>query len=275
MQKEFFIGIDSDGTAFDSMTIKHSRAFIPVMIKVWGFEDNADDIYRICEDINLYSSTRGIDRFSGLLVTFDRIAGEGIKVVDYSSLKGFLESGKSLSNASLKEYMEENPSDFLADVYRWSSEADELFKKEVYELMPFKNVRRVLEKALPKADIAVISSASESSLTDDWKKDGLNECVSKVYGQEFGNKAEQLKNAACGKYESTKMIMIGDAKGDYKAAKSSLAWFYPIIPGKEDESWQTLLEKDLDLFLEGKFDEKRQQELINEFCKALKMEGLD
>ncbi len=32
MEKDFFIGVDSDGTAFDSMTIKHKKAFIPAFI---------------------------------------------------------------------------------------------------------------------------------------------------------------------------------------------------------------------------------------------------
>ena len=36
--KKFFIGIDSDGTAFDSMTIKHTDSFIPAMFSVWGME---------------------------------------------------------------------------------------------------------------------------------------------------------------------------------------------------------------------------------------------
>jgi hypothetical protein len=61
--------IASDGTAFDSMTIKHRKAFIPAMIRIWGLEGYAEKVFEICEYINLYSPTRGIDRFSGLKVT--------------------------------------------------------------------------------------------------------------------------------------------------------------------------------------------------------------
>lgn len=34
-KKDFFVGVDSDGTAFDSMTIKHTHAFIPAMVRVF------------------------------------------------------------------------------------------------------------------------------------------------------------------------------------------------------------------------------------------------
>ena len=32
--KPYLIGIDSDGTAFDSMTIKHRYAFIPALLEI-------------------------------------------------------------------------------------------------------------------------------------------------------------------------------------------------------------------------------------------------
>ena len=37
-EKDFFVGIDSDGTAFDSMKIKHTFSFIPAAIEVFGLE---------------------------------------------------------------------------------------------------------------------------------------------------------------------------------------------------------------------------------------------
>ena len=36
--KRFFVGIDSDGTVFDSMTVKHLEAFIPQMTEIWGLQ---------------------------------------------------------------------------------------------------------------------------------------------------------------------------------------------------------------------------------------------
>ena len=131
-------------------------------------------------------------------------------------------------------------------------------------------VKKCLEKACQFADIAVISSASMQSLESDWKKDGLLDCVSQVYGQEFGNKKAQLKAATDGKYENSCKIMLGDAKGDLEAAESAGAWFYPMIPGKEEESWQEFYDKYLDIYLNGRFDSAVQQELLDKFNSAVK-----
>ncbi|MEE1224833.1 MAG: HAD hydrolase-like protein [Clostridia bacterium] len=263
---KYFIGIDSDGTAFDSMTIKHTKAFIPVFIEIWGYEEYSDKIKEICEHINLYSKTRGIDRFSGLEITFREIEKCGIKVPDYSGLSGFLKSGK-LSNESLRKYLKTNDDEFLKNVLIWSEKADELFKKEVKALQPFKSVKKVLIKSQGIADTAVISSASESSLREDWQKDNLTEYVTAIYGQEFGNKKAQLENAMKKGYE--KALMIGDALGDLEAAKSVGALFYPIIPGSEDASWELLCDKYLDMFFKNEFNEKVQQKLIFELLDII------
>jgi len=37
-QHEFFIGIDSDGCAFDTMEIKHKECFCPQTIKHWHLQ---------------------------------------------------------------------------------------------------------------------------------------------------------------------------------------------------------------------------------------------
>lgn len=268
--KKYFIGIDSDGTAFDSMTIKHRKAFIPAMIRIWHLEDFAEKVSEICEYINLYSPTRGIDRFSGLKITFDRFCDAGIQVPDYSGIDGFLRDAGKLSNATLTAYLETHEDAFLRDVLMWSREADIVFQQEVESLMPFKMVRKCLEKAFDRADIAVISSASMQSLESDWKKDGLLDYVANVYGQEFGNKKAQLKAAADGKYDNSCKLMIGDAKGDLEAAESAGAWFYPMIPGHEAESWQDFYDKYLDLYLDGRFDSSVQQELLEKFNAAVK-----
>jgi hypothetical protein len=35
---EFFVGIDSDSCAFDTIEIKHKECFIPAIIKHWGLQ---------------------------------------------------------------------------------------------------------------------------------------------------------------------------------------------------------------------------------------------
>lgn len=64
--KNFLICIDSDGCAVDSMEIKHRRCFGPCMIETWHLEKWQDEILNRWNEINLYTKTRGINRFLGL-----------------------------------------------------------------------------------------------------------------------------------------------------------------------------------------------------------------
>ena len=49
-----------------------------------------------------------------------------------------------------------------------------------------------------------------------------------IAGQEYGTKAEHLALAAKGKYADDHILMIGDAPGDFKAAKSNGVLYFPI-----------------------------------------------
>ena len=73
-QKEFFIGIDSDGCAFDTMELKHKECFIPNIIKFWNLQPVSRYAREVAEFVNLYSRWRGINRFPALIMTFDLLA---------------------------------------------------------------------------------------------------------------------------------------------------------------------------------------------------------
>ena len=127
--KKFFIGIDSDGTAFDSMTIKHTDSFIPAMIKVWNLYDVKERAAEIKQKINLYSKTRGVNRFPGQLMTFQKMAEEGIFNEDFSDLEAFVNSGRGFSTKSLEDFAEECGSEFMQKVVEWNRLSDELFSR--------------------------------------------------------------------------------------------------------------------------------------------------
>ena len=61
--QEFFVGIDSDGCVFDSMEIKHKECFTPMFIKHFGLQTVSKYAREVWEFVNLYSKTRGINRF--------------------------------------------------------------------------------------------------------------------------------------------------------------------------------------------------------------------
>ena len=63
--------------------------------------------------------------------------------------------------------------------------------------------------------------------------------------------------------------MIGDAPGDLKAAQSVGAFFYPVIPGNEDESWKRFHDEALEKFFGMSYEGAYQESLLAEFNKSL------
>ena len=72
-QKDYLICVDSDGCAMDTMDIKHFRCFGPCMVEEWGLEQWSEPILNRWNAINLYSGTRGINRFKGLAMALTEI----------------------------------------------------------------------------------------------------------------------------------------------------------------------------------------------------------
>jgi phosphoglycolate phosphatase-like HAD superfamily hydrolase len=188
---------------------------------------------------------------------------------DTAPLRDFVEKSEALSNAALGTWMKDHPSPLLDKVMRWSLRSDELFEEHTRGLLPFANMEDALKVMAEKADIMVVSSASGKGLDKDWSFSGLTRYTSLLAGQEVGSKNVQLRLGAAGKYPSQKTLMIGDAPGDLDAARSIEALFFPVLPGKEAESWLRLREESLPLFFTGKYQGEYENILIHEFIRLL------
>ena len=267
--KEFFIGIDSDGTAFDSMNIKHLDSFIPAAREVWNFGDGWATFKEGWTHLNLYSESRGINRFAGLLCALKGMQDNGFFDAELSPLLNFVEKSTALSNSGLSAWMKSHPSPLLDDVMRWSLKSDVLFEKHTEGLLPFKGVAETLVDMAKKADIMVVSSASGAGLDKDWSFSGLTDYTALIAGQEVGSKETQLRMGAAGKYPSMKMLMVGDAPGDLEAARSVDALFFPIVPGREEESWLRLKNEGLVRFFSRTWDDEYGNNLLGEFMDLL------
>src|SRR3954447_25173025 len=71
--REFFIGIDSDGCVFDTMEIKHKECFTPMFIKHFGLQAVSKYARQVWEFVNLYSKSRGANRFVTLVESLNRL----------------------------------------------------------------------------------------------------------------------------------------------------------------------------------------------------------
>jgi len=272
---EFFVGIDSDGCVFDSMEIKHKECFIPNIIKYWNLQAVSKYAREAAEFINLYSKWRGTNRFPALLMVFDllrerpEVQRRGVKLPDVQKLREYVDSGVPLSNATLKEWVERTGDPILKHTLEWSEAVNRTIADIVKGVPPFPYVRESLEKLSEGADIIIVSQTPTEALVREWEEHDIAKYAAIIAGQELGSKTEHIRLAAGGKYEPEKMLMIGDAPGDLKAAKANNALFYPINPGREEESWQRFYEEAIDRFFAGTYAGDYEKKLIEEFERAL------
>jgi len=115
------------------------------------------------------------------------------------------------------------------------------------------------------ADTMVVSQTPFEALKREWEENKIDHYLRMIAGQEHGTKSEHLKYAAKGKYPDAKILMIGDANGDLKAAKSNGVLFFPVNPGKEEQSWEKLYNEGLDRFFAGTYKGAYEDDLIKEF----------
>ncbi len=274
-EHDFFVGIDSDGCAFDTMELKHKECFIPNIVKEWKLQAISKYTREAAEFVNLYSKWRGINRFPALVMAFDllkerpEVLKRNVKIPDDKSLRDFIDSGKPLGNPSLKKEVEETGDEILSQALRWSEAVNRAIADMVEGVPPFPYIRESLEKLQSKADMIVVSATPTAALTKEWKEHDIAKYMRLIAGQELGSKKEHLNLAASGKYKNDHILMIGDAPGDMKAAKANNVLFFPINPGYEEESWEFFAKEALDVFLSEKYAGDYEAQLILKFEKLL------
>ncbi len=272
-QNEFFIGIDSDGCAFDTMELKHKECFIPNTINYWGLQGVSKYAREAAEFVNLYSKSRGINRFPAVVEAIDwtnrrpEVIARGIHVDVPQSLLDWMKRETKLGNDALIAEVERTDDPGLKQTLEWSLAINETVTKIVRGVPPFPFVRECLQKVQGRADVMVVSATPNEALIREWKEHNIAQYVVDICGQEFGTKKELLGNAS--KYAPNKSLMVGDAPGDYKAAKANNTLFYPINPGAEEASWKRFYEEGLAKFFDGTFAGEYQKSLLDEFDKYL------
>ena len=274
-EKDFFIGFDSDGCVFDSMEIKHKECFCPAFINNYDLQGVSTAAREVWEFVNLYSKTRGVNRFLAAIRSIELISerrevkDRGIRVPSVAGLKAWTERETRLGEASLIPEVEKNPDPDLLRALSWSRDVTAAVKKIVRNLPPYPQVPGILKEAMVQADLMVVSQTPTGDLEREWAEHGIADFVRIIAGQERGTKAEHLAFAAGGKYDKEKILMIGDAPGDLKAARANGVLFYPIIPGSEELSWNRFQDEGLERFFAGTYAGDFQSQLLETFDAAL------
>ena len=112
-KKEFLICVDSDGCAIDSMDVKHFNCFGPCMIQEYGLEEYKDEILDRWNEVNLYTLTRGINRFKGLAKALLEINEKYKTIEDVQTFADWTEKTNELSNNALMKEIEKIQIAFL------------------------------------------------------------------------------------------------------------------------------------------------------------------
>lgn len=274
-QHRFFVGIDSDGCVFDSMEIKHKECFTPEFIYHFGMQPVSRFARETWDFVNLYSKTRGCNRFLALLGVLDQLSrrdvveARGVTPPRLEGLRKWTAAETKLGNAALEAAAKESQDPDLLKVLEWSNDVNRAVQRLVHGVPPFPGVRASLEKLHSQADMIVCSQTPTEALVREWDEHGIREFVHLIAGQELGTKAQHLEAAAVGKFEPHRCLMIGDAPGDMKAAKAHGFLFFPVVPGKEESSWERLHREAIDRFLAEDYAGAYEDALIEEFEASL------
>ena len=277
-QHEFFVGIDSDGCVFNSMEVKHNDCFSVNLVKHFGLASISRQVHQAWDFVNLYSTTRGTNRFKAILLVCDflremqLVRKMGVAVPELSHLREWSETETKLGNPALQSAIDSATGerlDELSQVMAWSLGVNESVAEIVYNLPPFPGVRETLQRLQGKSDVIVVSATPDEALIREWAEHEIDTYVALIAGQEMGTKTEHLTITTKDRYPENHVLMLGDSPGDLKAARDVGALFFPVNPGSEDTSWQLFLDEAMDKFFDGQYVGTYEDALIDKFQELL------
>ena len=279
-KSKFFVGIDSDGTVFNSMELKHKDCFIGSLIRIFDLAPIAHEIHIVWNYINIFSINRGTNRFKALLLTFNYLREMdvaktlNIKIPNLKILKKWIDKAERLSNDSLLKFSMEVTSEEkfeLETVIEWSEDVNRMVQITAINLPPMEGALEAMNLLKNNSDLVVISNTPLETLHREWSENNINKNILYIGGQETGTKTQMLKAVAENKYDSNKILIIGDAPGDLKAAQNINALFFPILPLQEEMSWNEFNKFGYDHFINTSYQGEYQNNQLQKFQSILNL----
>ena len=239
---EYLVCVDSDGCVMDTMNCKHFRCFGPCMVDEWGLDPWREEILERWNEINLFSMTRGINRFKGLAIALGEINEKYTLIPGVAALQHWADTAPALSNDGAAKAAEEATDPeaklILTKALSWSKAVNASIGQLPEEVkVPDDGAKEGLSAAHGFADVAMVSSANRDAVEEEWSKFGLLEHTDIVLAQDVGSKAACIAAMLRFGYDPKKVLMVGDAPGDSDAAEKNGVYYYPILVNHEKESW--------------------------------------
>lgn len=257
---DYLVCVDSDGCVMDTMNCKHFRCFGPCMVTEWGLEEWKTEILERWNEINLFSMTRGINRFKGLAMALGEIDQKYTRIPGVEALQHWADTAPALSNDGAAKAAEEantpEAKEILLKALSWSKAVNAAIVKLDESLkVPYNGAKEGLAAAHSFADVAMVSSANRDAVEEEWGKFGLLEHTDIVLAQDVGSKAACIGEMLKFGYDRSKVLMIGDAPGDCDAAEKNGVLYYPILVNQEKESWDEAVAVAFDKLRSGAYPE--------------------
>ncbi len=263
-KQRFAVCVDSDGCAMDTMNIKHFRCFGPCMVEEWGLQPWEKPILDRWNVINLFSLTRGINRFKGLAMALGEINAQYTPIDGIEALQAWADSAPELSNDAVEKEASRHP--VFQKALAWSRTVNRSIEAlPPEEVKPFEGVKEALAAAHTQADVVVVSSANPEAVRKEWQRFGLLDHVDLICTQEMGSKAYCIRRLAEKGYAPEEILMCGDAPGDEAAAVENRVLYFPILVRHEAESWMQFVSEALPRFLGGAYAGEYQEEQLRRF----------
>ena len=240
---DYLVCVDSDGCVMDTMNCKHFNCFGPCMVTEWGLEEWKDAILERWNVINLFSMTRGINRFKGLAMALGEIDKQYKPIPGVVALQHWADTAPALSNDGVIKAAEEatdpEAKAIFAKALAWSKAVNAAIVELPEELkVPYDGAKEGLAAAHEFADVAMVSSANRDAVEEEWGKFGLLQHTDIVLAQDVGSKAACIAAMLKFGYDPDKVLMLGDAPGDCDAAEKNGVHYYPILVNHEKASWE-------------------------------------
>lgn len=239
---DFLVCVDSDGCVMDTMNCKHFHCFGPCMVDEWDLGQWRDEILKRWNEINLFSMTRGINRFKGLAMALSEINETYRPIPGIDALRHWADTAPALSNdgaaKAAQEAADPEAKEILLKALSWSKAVNASIVRLPEELkVPFDGAKEGLEAAHAFADVAMVSSANRDAVEEEWGKFGLLPHTDIVLAQDVGSKAACIAAMLKFGYDPQKVLMVGDAPGDCDSAEKNGVYYYPILVNHEKQSW--------------------------------------
>lgn len=265
-QNELLICVDSDGCVLDTMEVKQRRAFIPLTLKYWGLEPLGDVAWQMAAFVFLYSTYRGLVRYELLIKLIDFLHADGHSVPDIGAIRDFVANPDYANTLpELKRYEVNHPAPNLNTAIVWAKAIDSAVRGLGTEFPIFPLASDCLHKMQAVADVVVVSVTPTEQLRREWQAHHLTDLPDLITGQEYGAKAKRIAALLEKGYAKDQVLMMGDAPGDWRAAKANDVCFYPILAGQETQSWKDFYDQYLADFLAGRYSPQQQNALVDRF----------